>query len=174
MKKLEAIAFSFIGISLFLFIISLNIYNINGNAVQSSFNETNLGKSIISMFYSLFFIYGVFLFLLSSLEKKVQNEKKMISKVKEDPLLLDVARKIGKNLVIRRDLNHLMQELYKGNTNPGLGTKHVGEGINELRGRDGGRVYYRINSFADYEILGYSDKNTQKKVIERLKILYKH
>jgi hypothetical protein len=31
-----------------------------------------------------------------------------------------------------------------------------------------------MNSFGEYEILGYSDKDTQEKVIDRLKTLYKN
>ncbi len=178
MKKLEAIGFSFIGIALFLFFINSNLfnmngYNINGNVIQNENDYNNLiGKNLSVILSSVFFLYGIFMFLLSGLEKKVQEDKKMISRVKEDPLLLRVARNIGKNPVIRKEINHLMNELYKGNTNPGLGTKYVDSNIREMRGRNGARVYYKMNSFGDYEVLGYSDKDTQTEVINRLKILY--
>jgi hypothetical protein len=178
MKKLEAIGFSFIGIALFLFLINSNLfnmngYNINGNVIQNKNDYNNLiGKNLSVILSSVFFLYGIFMFLLSGLEKKVQEDKKMISRVKEDPLLLRVARNIGKNPVIRKEINHLMNELYKGNTNPGLGTKYVDSNIREMRGRNGARVYYKMNSFGDYEVLGYSDKDTQTEVINRLKILY--
>jgi hypothetical protein len=178
MKKLEAIGFSFIGIALFLFFMNLNLFkinecSINGNVIQNK-NDYNtlVSKNISVILSSVFFLYGIFMFLLSGLEKKVQEDKKMISKVKEDPFLLRVARDIGKNPVIRKEINHLMNELYKGNINPGLGTKYVDNNLKEMRGRNGARVYYRMNSFGEYEILGYSDKDTQTEVINRLKILY--
>ena len=66
----------------------------------------------------------------------------------------------------------MIAELNKGNTNPGIGTKTVSTGLYELRGRNGGRVYYRESQKGKYEILGYSDKASQNRVINRLKKLY--
>jgi len=116
-----------------------------------------------------FFITGVFLILIKGIENRIVE-----SRVKQDSLLLKVAENVGAKDSISRDINHLLSELNKGHINPGLGTKaiHGASGIHELRGRNGGRVYFRKISRERYEILGYSDKSNQEKVINRLRELY--
>ncbi len=128
------------------------------------------------IFGLVLFIGGLVLFVLETRE-----DKKMIgllenmvvsSRVKQDPFLLRVSKDIGKKEKISRDINHLIERLNKGDTNPGLGSKYVLPNILELRGRNGGRVYCKKIEKEKYEILGYSDKANQKRVIAYLTRLY--
>ncbi len=173
MKKFQSLGLSFIVISIFLFFLNfVNNFNISGNVIKNA--DFDFNNNLFVFLILLFFVYGVFMFLLNGLEKIIEKEVKVKSKVKQDPLLLTVAKEVGKNPIIKKEINHLIDEFFrKGNSNPGLGTKYVDYGISELRGRNGGRVYFRINSYGEYEVLGYSDKYSQEKVIERLRTLYK-
>ena len=60
-------------------------------------------------------------------------------------------KEMGKNERIQQEANHLIDELSKGNENPGLGTKNLFKDVSYLRGRNGGqrnrsqrRVHRRI------------------------------
>ena len=118
------------------------------------------------------FLSIILLFIGVVLTRPGKLENMVVSsRVKEDNFLLKEAEKLGKKEAISRDINHLIEQLNKGNTNPGLGTKSICRGIYELRGRNGGRVYYREIGKDQYEILGYSDKDSQEKVIKHLKEL---
>ncbi len=159
MKKISLLGFILIFIGLIIFIFN------------SSLTGAVIGISSLNNFFNFFsiiiFIIGIGLILRGGIEERL-----IISKVKEDPLILRIARDIGGKDSISRDVNHLISELNKGNTNPGIGTKTISRGLYELRGRNGGRVYYRNRGKEGYEILGYSDKGSQRKVINRLKELY--
>jgi putative component of toxin-antitoxin plasmid stabilization module len=72
---------------------------------------------------------------------------------------------------VQKDLNHLEEELAKGNGNPGIGRKPIGNGIIEHRGRNGGRLYVR-ESDGVIEILSGKKKSNQQFVINRLKEIY--
>ena len=52
----------------------------------------------------------------------------------------------------------------KGNKNPGLGSKHLSGDIYYLRGRNGGRVFYRMVDDT-MDILGKATKANEQKVI---------
>lgn len=60
---------------------------------------------------------------------------------------------------------------YRRGLDGGIQSHEVFKRVSELRGKQGSRVYYR-NSNDGIEILGYSNKNNQDKVIERLKSIY--
>lgn len=49
-------------------------------------------------------------------------------------------------------------------TNPGIGTKHLSGNIYYLRGRNGGRVFYRMDGNT-MEILGKATKANEQTVI---------
>jgi hypothetical protein len=98
------------------------------------------------------------------------NACKIVSRIREDPRLVREAEDAGKS--VQRSLDHLVQELSKGNRNPGIGTKHLFKGILEARARDGARVYFRIKSEEVIEILAKSSKANQPRVIEILRQLY--
>ena len=67
----------------------------------------------------------------------------------------------------------MQDELAKGNDNPGIHKKYLGNNVWEHRARGGGRLYTR--EIGDkVEILAKSGKGTQnqRKVIQRVKELY--
>jgi hypothetical protein len=84
-----------------------------------------------------------------------------------------LAEKAGKNQDIQDEINLMIEKLRLGNENCGLGRKTLFKDVKELRGKQGGRVYYR-KADGKIEILGKSDKVelNQKKVINILKDLY--
>ena len=74
---------------------------------------------------------------------------------------------------MQKDINHLEEELAKGNDNPGIGRKLIGNDIIEHRGKNGGQLYVR-ESDSVIEILAKSGKkkSNQQFVINRLKEIY--
>jgi putative component of toxin-antitoxin plasmid stabilization module len=159
MKKVRFLGF------LFLFI-GMGIFFSNSSITGAVIGASSLNNFSSFLSIALFFV-GIYLIFVGGIENKILS-----SKVKEDPLLLRIAENIGKKESIKRDINHLIAELNKGNTNPGIGTKTISKGLYELRGRNEGRVYYREIQKGKYEILGYSDKDSQDRAIARLKKLY--
>ena len=98
------------------------------------------------------------------------NSCKIVSRIREDPRLVREAEEAGKS--VQRSLDRLVEELSKGNRNPGIGTRHLFKGILEARARDGARVYFRIKPEEVIEILAKSSKVNQPRVIELLRQLY--
>ena len=90
------------------------------------------------------------------------------SLVKNDTLLLREAKKLSQQE--SQGINQMLEQVRKGNNNPGVGTK-VFNGITEFRHANGGRLYAR-KSGSSWEILGYSGKGNQSTVINRLITLY--
>ena len=90
---------------------------------------------------------------------------RIISRIKESPRLVREAAASGRS--VQRSIDHLTQELSKGNLNPGIRTKSIGQGISEARARDGARVYFRITENG-IEILGKSTKANQDAVIREV------
>jgi len=52
------------------------------------------------------------------------------------------------------DVDHLLAELGKGNTKPGIGPRSLGNGFYELRGRNAGRVIVKQTSTGSFDIVG--------------------
>ena len=150
----------------FVFIFLAVVTAISNARTTGAFIGTTLSNSL-SLVSVVLFLVGGFLILSEKLENRVTR-----SRVKEDPLLLKVAEDIGRKEPVKRDINHLIEMLNKGDTNPGIGTRTIAPNIFELRARNGGRVYYRKVGKEEYEILGYSDKDKQDRVISRIKKLY--
>lgn len=95
--------------------------------------------------------------------------KKLTSRIKESNKLIREAEKAGKSN--QAGIDKLTSQLQGGNMNPGIGTKSIGHGISEARGRDGSRVYFReINGVV--EILGKSNKANQQSVINEIYNIY--
>ena len=103
------------------------------------------------------------------------------SRVKENPTLLKIAKDLPDDR--KKEINDLMTNFHKGISNPGIGNNYFKVGskqIIELRSRNGARVYLTpITQYnpADitktkFEILAYSDKDTQDRVIALLRRLY--
>jgi len=63
-------------------------------------------------------------------------------------------------------------ESSKGNSNPGIGTKHLFESVYEARARNGARVYFQTASDGVIEILAKSNKANQRQVISILRKMY--
>ena len=108
------------------------------------------------------------------LDENVTDEKiKIVSRIKENAGLARAAEKACENTDVQKDVNHLEEELAKGNDNPGIGRKPIGNGIIEHRGKNGGRLYVR-KSDSGIEILAKSGKNRshQQSVINRLNEIY--
>ena len=93
------------------------------------------------------------------------------SLIKNNKTLIKEAEKTGADSIVQNEINDLVRKFLSGNPNPGVGTKHLFNGIYELRGRNGGRAYYRINDGA-FEILGKSSKNNQDEVINIINRMY--
>jgi hypothetical protein len=92
------------------------------------------------------------------------------SLIDDDARLVREAETAGKSH--QNSLNRLVNQLFEGNRNPGIGTKRLFGNIFEARARDGARVYFRIGSDGAVEILAKSTKANQSRVINILMELY--
>ena len=90
------------------------------------------------------------------------------SRVKEESALLKEAQKLSQDE--SRGINSLLAQVRQGNMNPGIGTK-VFDGITEFRHRSGGRIYSIVIG-SKVQIIGYSGKGNQPKVINIIKEIY--
>lgn len=130
---------------------------------------------LLSFFIGIIFLFlSIVVFTTASLalEKRVI---KLSSSIKSHPSVLRLTQEAVKSPIIEREMNHLVEELYKGNFEAGLGHSGHIEGTNifYLRGRNGARLYYRRIGENDYEIVGKSAKGrNQEQVIDRLKEIY--
>jgi len=98
---------------------------------------------------------------------------KIFSSVKADAKLLKLAKETFEgNEMLRKEANTLIEQLSKGNMNPGIGTKPIGSGVFEARSKGGARVYFKkvANNIV---IVGYSNKANQQAVINRVLELFK-
>jgi RHS repeat-associated protein len=91
------------------------------------------------------------------------------SRIKESPRLVKEAEKAGKSN--QDGIDRLMEQIRRGNTNPGLGSEPIGDGLSEARGRDGSRVYFRETTNG-IEILGKSNKDNQPSVIGEVRRVF--
>jgi putative component of toxin-antitoxin plasmid stabilization module len=113
---------------------------------------------------------AVGLFALGVIDPSPGNlSKKITSRIKESNKLIREAEKAGKSN--QAGLDKLTAQLQAGNMNPGIGTKSIGHGIYEARGRDGARVYFKEENGV-IEVLAKSNKANQQSVIDELYNLY--
>lgn len=101
----------------------------------------------------------------------VHNQNPCISissVVKQDQFLLREARKLSTQE--SKGINSMLEQIKKGNNNPGIGTKKF-NGITEFRHRDGGRIYAQPAQDG-WTIVGYSGKGNQDQVIKQVVKLY--
>ena len=94
---------------------------------------------------------------------------KLLSSIGEDAKLVKYAEDAGKS--VQKGLDHLVEELGKGNTNPGLGTKGLGNGISYARARDGARVFFKQTQDT-ITIVAKASKANESQVINYLKSLF--
>ncbi|MFF7297461.1 polymorphic toxin-type HINT domain-containing protein [Streptomyces sp. NPDC008265] len=96
----------------------------------------------------------------------------MSSAIGQDSLLTKAAQQAGKNQDVQRDLDHLFEQLSRGNMNPGRGGKALaGTDVTYARGKNGGRLFFR-NVDGGIQVVGKADKGNESKVIARLKQIY--
>ncbi|MEN4758931.1 RHS repeat-associated core domain-containing protein [Chryseobacterium sp. C39-AII1] len=95
------------------------------------------------------------------------------SLVKTDSKILKFAKETFQgNELLSKEATGLIEQAMGGNLKAGRGAKDIGNGIFELRGHNqGARIYYRMNE-GIMEILGYSNKGNQQKVIDVIKKKY--
>jgi len=90
-----------------------------------------------------------------------------IIKTEGPSAILAESRKLGQ--AQSQEINQLLKQFLDGNPNPGIGTRRLpGTNIFYLRGKDGGRVFLRQVDINKYEILAYSDKKNEQRVINLL------
>jgi hypothetical protein len=166
-KKILSFIILLIGAILLLNFLLSNQINITG-AFFGAKETTSLFHFSFAM---IFLILGLILFSTSlTLEKIVIS-----SSIKQHPSLLKLTKDAVKNPIIERELDHLVKELSKGNFEAGLGHPGHIEGTNifYLRGRNGGRLYYRRIGKDEYDIVAKSAKGrNQEQVITQLKKIY--
>ncbi|WP_283136453.1 polymorphic toxin-type HINT domain-containing protein [Rhizohabitans arisaemae] len=95
---------------------------------------------------------------------------KMASAIHDDPYLVKAAQQAGKSN--QKGLDHLFDQLSKGNMNPGSGTEFLkGTDVMYARTKDGARLYFRKvgNTIV---VVAKSNKKNQQKVIDRLREIY--
>jgi hypothetical protein len=117
--------------------------------------------------------WGWRVFGLFPMISELRKGSRLVSLVKQDTKLLKLARETFEgNDLLRREANGLLGQMANGNMNPGIGSKSIGNGIHEARSKGGARVYFRSTGGV-VEVLGYSNKQNQQVVINRLFEVYK-
>lgn len=102
-----------------------------------------------------------------------EKVKKVVSRINEDDGLVRAAEKACKNSNVQKDVNHLQDELAKGNMNPGINSKQLFKNVFEHRARNGGRLYVReLEDVVEILAKSGKSKSNQDFVINRLKELY--
>ena len=97
---------------------------------------------------------------------------KIVSVVKSDSKLLGYAvDTFESSPLLRKEANSLLKQAASGNLDAGIGRNTITKTITEMRGRNGVRIYYRMKDEI-MEIVGYSSKNNQQQVINRLINIY--
>jgi len=147
--------------------------------INAELNITGAFLGFKNMTVLLSFLIGImFLFLsivIFSTASLALEGKVISSSIKSHPSILRLTQEAVKSPIIEREMNHLIEEMYKGNFEAGLGHPgHIeGTKIHYLRGRNGARLYYRKRGEEDYEIVAKSAKGrNQEQVLDKLKEIY--
>ena len=144
-------------------------------ALTGAFLGESLSASSSLGFSILLFIAAL---LVVPSEKSEPLEKRIVitSTLKHagNERLRKLAELSAKNQDAKRDMDHLIYELSKGNLNPGIHNKYLpGTDVRYARGKKGGRIFYRrIDSENQntprYEVIGKSNKHYENNVIDIL------
>ncbi len=132
------------------------------------------GLTILASFSAGMIILFVSIILFSSASLTLEKMA-VTSSIKSHPSLLRLTQDAVRDQLIEREMNHLIEELYKGNLEAGLGHPgHVeGTKVHYLRGRNGARLYYQRKGEQSYEIVAKSAKGrNQEQVINKIKDIY--
>ena len=110
-----------------------------------------------------------------SLSLTVREGKiEIVYRIKEDADLVRAAKYARKNAYVQKNINHLKDELAKGNNNSGIGQKSISKSIIEHRGKNGGRLYVReLDGVTEIVRKSGKNKSNQQFVINRLKEIKK-
>lgn len=143
--------------------------NITGEVIRISDSVNSILNSFLGI---LFIVSSIVLFATTSskLEKITLS-----SAIRNHPSVLRLTQDAVKDKTIERELNHLVEELSKGNFEAGLDRPgHIkGTDVFYLRGRNGGRLYYHRIKEHHYEIVAKSAKGrNQDRVIAKIKEIY--
>lgn len=119
---------------------------------------------------------GLFLILVSGILFFIEGFRdiKIRSSINKHKNLCDFAEEATNNRKVQKSIDHLTNELVKGNLEAGLGKPgHIDNtNIFYLRARNGARLYYRRISNG-YEIVGKSSKGrNQDNVMNALRKIY--
>ena len=108
------------------------------------------------------------------LDENVREGKiEIVYRIKEDADLVRAAKYACKNAYVQKNINHLKDELAKGNNNSGIGQKSITKSIIEHRGKNGGRLYVReLDGVTEIVRKSGKNKSNQQFVINRLKEIY--
>jgi hypothetical protein len=93
------------------------------------------------------------------------------SVVGKDKYLKKAAQEAGSDEKVQRDLNHLRDELMKGNVDAGIGAEKLNSKISYMRTRAGARLFFRVTKDG-YEIVGKASKKNEPAVIKYLLKMY--
>jgi hypothetical protein len=115
---------------------------------------------------------------LESLMTKVESalgadvpSLRLVGRIKDSPGLVREAENLGE--AAQREVDDLVEKYLAGNHNPGIGTKRLEGDIYYLRGRNGGRVFYRETAEGYIEVLGKADKGNEDRVIRLVLDMFK-
>ncbi|MGG4212920.1 hypothetical protein [Paenibacillus sp. FSL L8-0638] len=89
--------------------------------------------------------------------------------IKSEAEWVKIARQMGENPAIQIEADEFVAKFLKGSVNPGIGMKNLTRDINYLRGKEGARVFFRMNN-GQMNILAKANKANEQTVIN---ILYK-
>lgn len=90
--------------------------------------------------------------ILPSSLSAAAGDIKLISRIKDSSFAIRQAK--GLSQAAQRDVDNLLSQLAKGNANPGIGTRALGNGFFELRGANAGRVIVYQRSAGQFDIVG--------------------
>ena len=90
-------------------------------------------------------------------QKQNSEPLNVVWKVNENSKLSKEATKARKDQEVDRAVTSLIKQHSMGNSNPGIGTKHLEGDIFYLRSDSGARVFFRMRG-SDIEILGIANK----------------
>ncbi|GAC44064.1 hypothetical protein PPOP_3465, partial [Paenibacillus popilliae ATCC 14706] len=101
-----------------------------------------------------------------------QSTVQVTSSINKSNNLVRNAEKLSKRHDEQRQINHLTQQLFKGNSNPGMGNTSLRfGGIHEARTVNGARLYFQ-NTRDGFNIVAKSTKKNQDEVISELRRMY--
>jgi uncharacterized membrane protein len=164
-------------LSLILFLAGiLFLVNSQSNITGAVVGVSVLSPLINSIIGFILIISSGFLFMANSGGKR--DLEFIITTNITDKALQRYAKKALKNQQVKREMEHLEEELKKGNLEAGLGRPgHVnGTDINYMRGENGARLFYRRIGENTYQIVGKASgvqkKGNETQVYNKLIELY--